>query len=57
MVSGTAANFLYRFDIYVSLGDRTGKPVDRAKIRGLKNEILEKFGGLTMTFNLWESCV
>jgi hypothetical protein len=49
MVSGTTAHFLYRFDIYVSLGDRTGKPVDRAKIRGLKNEILEEFGGLTMT--------
>ena len=41
--------FMYKFDIYLSLGDRSGRPVERNKILAIKNEILGRFGGLTMT--------
>ncbi len=41
--------YLYRFDIYVSLADRAGVPIDYAKLNSLKNEIIQRFGGLTMT--------
>jgi hypothetical protein len=41
--------FAYRFDIYVCLCDRLGNPVENGKFRKVKNQILERFGGLTMT--------
>ncbi|MGB9236853.1 MAG: hypothetical protein WCC04_20785 [Terriglobales bacterium] len=41
--------FFYRFEIYLCLADRVGKPVDLDKLNDLKNEIVAHFGGLTMT--------
>jgi hypothetical protein len=50
MSSGEATeSFLYRFDIYVCLADRYGSPVQHNKLYELRNEIVGRFGGLTMT--------
>jgi hypothetical protein len=41
--------FVYRFEIYICLRDRFGNQVEAAKIRQVKDQILRRFGGLTMT--------
>lgn len=43
------AEFVYRFDVWVSLNDKHGKKVDRMKFLILESELYDKFGGLTCT--------
>ncbi len=42
-------NFLYRIEVFISLNDEQGQPVELRKIRKIADEIINKFGGLTMT--------
>lgn len=44
--------YLYRFEIYISLKDRNGRGIQPVKLNSIKNQILKKFGGLTRT-SLW----
>jgi hypothetical protein len=41
--------YLYRFDVWVSLNDQNGTKVDRTKFLALEWELYSKFGGLTCT--------
>src|SRR2546425_8236358 len=45
----TAESFLYRFDVYIPLADINGDLVDSSKIIAIRNELVDRFGGLTMT--------
>ena len=42
-------NFLYRFDVYLSLQDKDGRMVDLSKFAEIEQEIMDAFGGLTRT--------
>lgn len=46
---GASPEYLYRFDVWVSLNDRNGEKVDRSKFGALEVELYSKFGGLTCT--------
>jgi len=41
--------FLYQFQIYLPLKDKEGLPTNLNKLFGLVDQIIKKFGGLTMT--------
>ena len=45
----TFESFLYRFDVYIPLTDINGELLDSAKIIAIRNELVDRFGGLTMT--------
>ena len=42
-------DYLYRFDVWVSLNDRNGEKVDRSKFHALEWQLYNEFGGLTCT--------
>jgi len=41
--------FLFRVDLYISLKDRNGVVVPHEKLYQIRNEIVDRFGGITMT--------
>jgi len=45
----TFEHFLYRFDVYIPLTDIAGERVDSGKIIAIRDELVTRFGGLTMT--------
>jgi hypothetical protein len=47
--SNSAAQFLYRFDVWLSLNDKDGEKVDRRKFVEFESQLYEKFRGLTRT--------
>jgi len=42
-------DFLYRFDVYLSLQDKAGQRIDPSKLFEIRNEIIDTFGGVTTT--------
>lgn len=42
-------DYLYNFEIYLPLKDKKGCPVDPGKLLAVKDQVVGKFGGLTMT--------
>lgn len=47
--TSTVEYFLYRFDVFIPLTDIKGGRVDPSKIIAIRSELVDKFGGLTMT--------
>jgi hypothetical protein len=46
------SEYLYRFDLYLPLKDKNKQPISPRKMLAVKDEIVDRFGGLTMT-SIW----
>lgn len=42
-------DFLYRIDVYLPLKDKDGQRIDPQELYAVRDEIVKRFGGLTMT--------
>ena len=49
MTASVPQEFLYRFDVWLSLNDKDGRKLDRMKFVEFERELYTKFKGLTRT--------